>query len=78
MKMYNNNRSGRNPQMPDNIGQKPKTFRDDTLKYVLVAEDNIMISSIIQEILKTMNYIPIVALNGRVAVEQFTTFMKDE
>jgi len=37
-----------------------------------------MISSIIEELLKTMNYTPIVALNGRIAVEKFTSFMKDE
>jgi len=31
-----------------NIGQKPKTFVDVGKKYVLVAEDNLMISIVIE------------------------------
>lgn len=54
------------------------TYRDDSLKYVLIAEDNLMVSMILEELLKTMNYTPIVAVNGRIAVEKFTSFMKDE
>jgi len=53
------------------------TMVDQTQRYVLVAEDNQMISFLLQETLKTMSYVAVIADNGRIAVEKFTSFLKD-
>ena len=50
---------------------------DKTKHYVLVVEDNKMISMILEETLKTLGFAAIVAENGRIAVEKFSLFMKE-
>eukprot|EP00347_Sterkiella_histriomuscorum_P018326 403345932 len=69
---------GSGQQLPYGLGNRQATYRDDTLKYVLIAEDNIMISMCLQELLKQMDYTPIEAKDGKIAVEKFASFMKDE
>ncbi|CDW71528.1 multi-sensor hybrid histidine kinase [Stylonychia lemnae] len=64
------------PPGASDINDKIKTFVDNK-RYVLVAEDNNMMSEIMQMILKSIDYVPIAALNGKIAVERFTTFLKD-
>lgn len=59
--------------MPGNGGASIDTSK----RYVLVVEDNNMISEILVETLKTFNLEAIVAENGRVAVEKFTHFMRE-
>ena len=53
----------------------PRTI-DITKKYVLVVEDNTMISMILEQTLQTMGYTAIVAENGKIATEKFTSFMQ--
>jgi CheY-like chemotaxis protein len=53
------------------------TTIDNSKRYVLVVEDNAMISMILVDLLKSMNIVAIVADNGRIAVEKFTSFMKE-
>ena len=50
---------------------------DNSKRYLLVVEDNAMISLILVETLKTMGIVAIVAENGRIAVEKFTSFLKE-
>lgn len=45
--------------------------------YVLIVEDNQMVSMTIQEMLKIFECVGIVAENGRIGVEKFTSFLKD-
>jgi len=51
------------------------TIVDSSKRYVLVVDDNKMISMILDESLKQMGLVAIVAENGRIAVEKFTEFM---
>jgi CheY-like chemotaxis protein len=50
---------------------------DTTKRYVLVVEDNKMISEILEMILKHLGYEGVVAENGRIAVEKFTNFLRE-
>lgn len=50
---------------------------DVSKRYVLVVEDNNMISQILEITLKEMGYHAILAENGKIAVEKFTNFMKE-
>jgi len=51
------------------------TSVDSTKRYVLVVEDNRMISMILDETLKMMGFVAVVAENGKIAVEKFNEFM---
>ena len=51
------------------------TSVDSTKRYVLVVEDNRMISMILDETLKIMGFVAVVAENGKIAVEKFNEFM---
>jgi CheY-like chemotaxis protein len=44
-------------------------------RYVLVVEDNRMISLILDESLKKLGLVAIIAENGKIGVEKFTEFM---
>jgi DNA-binding response OmpR family regulator len=44
---------------------------------VLVVDDNAMISTLLETLLKEMGFVAITAENGKIAVEKFTAFMKD-
>ena len=48
---------------------------DCSKKYVLVVEDNTMISMILEQTLQTMGYTAIVAENGRIAIEKFQSLL---
>ena len=49
--------------------------QENVIKYVLVVEDNTMISMILEQTLQTMGYTAIVAENGRIAIEKFQSFL---
>jgi two-component system, sensor histidine kinase and response regulator len=49
---------------------------EKTMKYVLVVEDNKMISMILEETLQTMGFKGVIAENGRIAVDKFTEFLQ--
>jgi len=51
------------------------TIVDSKKRYVLVVEDNRMISMILDESLRIMNLVAIVAENGKIGVEKFTEFV---
>ena len=53
------------------------TILDTSKRYVLVAEDNQMIQFATEQILKMLGYTPIIADNGKIAVEKFNSFLKD-
>lgn len=63
-----------------NMAQQYKNLQTRTIdinkKYVLVVEDNCMISLILDQTLQSMGYHAIVAENGRIAVDKFTNFLK--
>ena len=53
------------------------TIIDESKKYVLVVEDNIMISEAVVKVLTGMEIVVIVAENGKIGVEKFTGFIKE-
>jgi DNA-binding response OmpR family regulator len=50
---------------------------DTSKRYVLVVEDNTMISMILEELLKKLNYQAILAENGQKGVDKFTKYIKE-
>jgi CheY-like chemotaxis protein len=58
-------------------GDKPVCSIDTSKRYVLVVEDNTMISMILEELLKKLEYQAILAENGQLGVEKFTKFIKE-
>lgn len=48
---------------------------DPMKRYVLVVEDNKMISTILEQLLSTMGITSVVAENGRIATEKFNEFL---
>lgn len=53
------------------------TMVDETKKYVLLVEDNPMISETVVKVLQTMDIVVIVAENGKIGVDKFTGFIKE-
>jgi hypothetical protein len=51
------------------------TIVDSKKRYVLVVEDNRMISMILDESLRAMNLVAIIAENGKVGVDKFAEFV---
>jgi len=50
---------------------------DMNKRYVLVVEDSKMIIEVLVETLKSMDRVAVVAENGRIALEKFTSFMRE-
>ena len=50
---------------------------DTSKRYVLVVEDNKMISEILVETLRSMGMEAVVAENGKIAVDKFSYFIKE-
>jgi response regulator RpfG family c-di-GMP phosphodiesterase len=50
---------------------------DVSKRYVLVVEDNNMISEILVHTMKELGYEAVTAHNGRIAVEKFNCFMRE-